>query len=68
MYLEQIHSPADIKGYTPAQRCALAAEMRTALITRASRIGGHIGPNLGVIEATIALHTVFDAPTDKIIY
>ena len=68
MYLEQIHSPSDIKGYTPAQRCALAAEMRAALITRASRVGGHIGPNLGVIEATIALHTVFDAPTDKIIY
>lgn len=68
MYLEQIHSPSDIKGYTPAQRRALAAEMRAALIARASRIGGHIGPNLGVIEATIALHTVFDAPTDKIIY
>ena len=68
MYLEQIHSPADIKGYTPEQRRALAAEMRAALIARASRIGGHIGPNLGVIEATIALHTVFDAPTDKIIY
>ena len=68
MYLEQIHSPSDIKGYTPAQRCALAAEMRAALITRASSVGGHIGPNLGVIEVTIALHTVFDAPTDKIIY
>ena len=68
MYLEQIHSPSDIKGYTPAQRRALAAEMRAALITRASSVGGHIGPNLGVIEATIALHTVFDAPTDKIIY
>ena len=68
MYLEQIHSPSDIKGYTPAQRCALAAEMRAVLITRASSVGGHIGPNLGVIEATIALHTVFDAPTDKIIY
>ena len=68
MYLEQIHSPSDIKGYTPARRRALAAEMRAALIARASRIGGHIGPNLGVIEATIALHTVFDAPTDKIIY
>ena len=68
MYLEQIHSPSDIKGYTPAQRRALAAEIRAALITRASSVGGHIGPNLGVIEATIALHTVFDAPTDKIIY
>jgi len=44
LYLEQIHSPSDIKGYTPAQRRALAAEMRAALIARASRIGGHITP------------------------
>ena len=68
LYLEQIHSPSDIKAYTAEQRRALAEEMRAALIERTSHIGGHIGPNLGVIEATIALHTVFDAPTDKIIY
>ena len=68
MYLETIREPADIKSYTPAQRSALAAEMRTALIQRTSVYGGHIGPNLGIIEATIALHTVFDSPRDKIIF
>ena len=68
LYLEQIHSPSDIKAYTAEQRRALAEEMRAALIERTSHIGGHIGPNLGVIEATIALHTVFDAPTDKMIF
>ena len=68
LYLEQIHSPSDIKAYMAEQRRALAEEMRAALIERTSHIGGHIGPNLGVIEATIALHTVFDAPTDKMIF
>ena len=68
MYLEHISSPADIKGYTAEQRCLLAEEMRTALIHRTSLIGGHIGPNLGIIEATIALHTVFDSPRDKIVF
>ena len=68
MYLEHIRSPADIKGYTAEQRCLLAEEMRTALIHRTSLIGGHIGPNLGIIEATIALHTVFDSPRDKIVF
>ena len=56
MYLETIHEPADIRGYTAEQRRALAGEMRDALIRRTSCIGGHIGPNLGIIEATIALH------------
>ena len=68
MYLETIHEPADIRGYTAEQRRALAREMRDALIRRTSCIGGHIGPNLGIIEATIALHTVFDSPRDKIIF
>ena len=68
MYLETIHEPADIRGYTAEQRRALADEMRDALIRRTSCIGGHIGPNLGIIEATIALHTVFDSPHDKIIF
>ena len=53
MYLEHISSPADIKGYTAEQRRLLAEEMRTALIHRTSLIGGHIGPNLCIIEATI---------------
>ena len=62
MYLERITSPEDIKSYTPAERSALAEEMRAALIRRTSSCGGHIAPNLGIIEATIALHTVFDSP------
>ena len=68
MYLERITSPEDIKSYTPAARAALAEEMRAALIRRTSICGGHIAPNLGIIEATIALHTVFDSPRDKIIF
>ena len=68
MYLETITSPADIKGYTAEQRRVLAREMRDALLKRASIHGGHFGPDFGIIEAIIALHTVFDSPTDKIVY
>ena len=68
MYLERITSPQDIKSYTPAERSALAEEMRAALIRRTSICGGHIAPNLGIIETTIALHTVFDSPQDKIVF
>ena len=68
MYLEKITSPADIKGYTAEQRRELAREMRGALLKRASMHGGHFGPDFGIVEAIIALHTVFDSPTDKIIY
>ena len=68
MYLEKITSPADIKGYGAAERKALAEEMRGALLKRASVHGGHFGPDFGIIETIIALHTVFDSPTDKIVY
>ena len=68
MYLEKITSPADIKGYTAEQRRELAREMRGALLKRASIHGGHFGPDFGIVEAIIALHTVFDSPTDKIVY
>ena len=68
MYLETIKSPADIKGYTAEQRRVLAQEMRDALLKRASVHGGHFGPDFGIIEAIIALHTVFDSPTDNIVY
>ena len=68
MYLETITSPADIKGYGAAERKALAEEMRSALLKRASVHGGHFGPDFGIIETIIALHTVFDSPTDKIVY
>ena len=68
MYLETITSPADIKGYGAAERKALAEEMRGALLKRASVHGGHFGPDFGIIETIIALHTVFDSPPDKIVY
>ena len=68
MYLETINSPADVKKLSVEEMTALAAEMREALIVRASRLMGHVGPDLGFIEATIALHAVFSSPDDKIIY
>ena len=68
LYLENITSPADIKGYGPAERKALAQEMRDAMLRRASIHGGHFGPDFGAVEAIIALHTVFDSPRDKIVY
>ena len=68
MYLEKITSPTDIKGYAAEQRRELAREMRGALLKRASIHGGHFGPDFGIVEAIIALHTVFDSPTDKIVY
>ncbi len=68
LYLEKINEPADIRDYTAEQRRILAREMRDVLIERTSLVGGHIGPNLGIIEATIALHTVFDSPRDKIVF
>lgn len=68
MYLEQINGPSDVKKLRPAQLNALADEMRRTLITKLSRHGGHFGPNLGMVEATIALHYVFDSPTDKFVF
>ncbi len=68
MYLEKINSPADVKKLGTDELKALASEMRNALIFRLSKHGGHCGPNLGMVEATIALHYVFDSPKDKIVY
>lgn len=68
MYLEQINSPQDIKQYSTEQLGELATEMRNALLTKLSVHGGHIGPNLGMVEATIAMHYVFNSPVDKIVY
>ncbi len=68
MYLETINSPADVKKLSLEQLPVLAEEMRHALLLRASRHGGHFGPNFGMVEATIALHYVFDSPKDKIIF
>src|SRR5215467_360579 len=66
--LETIHSPADLKRLNPAQMDELAAEIREFLIQTLSKTGGHLGPNLGVVELTIALHSVFDTPQDRILF
>ena len=66
--LNDIHSPADIRHFDLDGLKSLAAEMRSALMRRLSARGGHVGPNLGMVEATIALHYVFDTPTDKIVF
>lgn len=68
MYLEKINGPEDVKKLTDDEMIKLAAEMRNALLKRASIHGGHFGPNFGMIETTIALHYVFDSPKDKIVY
>lgn len=68
MYIENINSPADVKTLNIMQLNVLAEEMRHALLTRASKHGGHFGPNFGMVEAIIAMHYVFDSPKDKIVF
>lgn len=68
MYIEQVNSPQDIKQFSAEQLRQLAGEIRNALLTKLSAHGGHVGPNLGMVEATIALHYVFNSPTDKMVY
>ncbi len=67
-YLQQIHSPQDVKKLSMEQLHHLADEIRQGVLLRDSNIGGHVGPNLGVVEATIAMHYVFDAPKDKFVF
>ncbi|MXS73385.1 1-deoxy-D-xylulose-5-phosphate synthase [Microbacterium sp. CSI-V] len=66
--LPGIHGPRDLDGLTPDQLRQLAAEIRSFLVENVARTGGHLGPNLGVVELTIALHRVFDSPADPIIF
>ncbi|MDN5915454.1 MAG: 1-deoxy-D-xylulose-5-phosphate synthase [Pseudonocardia sp.] len=66
--LAAIRRPADLRGLDPAQLEHLAAEIRGFLIKAVSRTGGHLGPNLGVVELTIALHRVFDSPRDTLVW
>src|SRR5215471_14609113 len=66
--LESIASPRDLKALTPDQLPALASEIRDVLIETVSRTSGHLGPNLGVVELTIALHRVFESPSDRIVF
>ena len=68
MNLKDIKSPADIKGKSIQELANLAAQIRMALMEKLSRHGGHVGPNLGFVEATMALHYVFNSPVDKIIF
>ncbi len=65
--LERIQGPADVKAVPADQIPALAEEIRQFLVDEVSRTGGHLGPNLGVVELTIALHRVFDSPRDSIV-
>src|SRR3954452_10904069 len=66
--LEGIHSPRDLDALSREQLTLLADEIRTFLITEVSKTGGHLGPNLGVVELTMAIHRVFDSPHDSIVF
>ena len=66
--IESIKSPADIKGLSQAELISLAQEIRAFLIEKVSKSGGHLGPNLGVVELTMALHRIFDSPRDVILF
>ncbi|WP_285751139.1 1-deoxy-D-xylulose-5-phosphate synthase [Lentzea sp. NBRC 105346] len=66
--LESVHGPADLKRMTDAELGELCGEIRGFLVEKVSRTGGHLGPNLGVVELTVALHRVFDSPHDPIVF
>jgi len=66
--IESIKSPADIKGLSQEELLSLAQEIRTFLIEKVSKSGGHLGPNLGVVELTMAIHRVFDSPRDVVLF
>lgn len=68
MYIEKIMSPAFLKGLNLEELNIVADETRQAVLNRVSKHGGHVGPNLGFVEATVALHYVFDAPKDKLVF
>ncbi len=67
-HLARITSPQDLKGMSPEELAVVAAEIRDFLVAKVSRTGGHLGPNLGVVELTLALHRVFDSPRDRILF
>ncbi len=66
--LDRITAPADLRDLDPAELALLAAEIRDFLVAKVSRTGGHLGPNLGVVELTLALHRVFDSPRDRLLF
>lgn len=66
--LDKINSPQDVKKLSLEEMESLAQDIREAILTRVNTIGGHLGPDLGIVEATIALHYVFNSPVDKIVF
>lgn len=66
--LDKINSPQDVKELTVEEMETLASEIRNGILTRVNAIGGHLGPDLGIVEATIALHKVFNSPVDKFVF
>lgn len=68
MYIEKINSPTDLKTLTTEEMKVLASEIRDGLMNRLSKKGGHFGPNFGFVEATIAMHYVFNSPKDKFVF
>ena len=68
MYIEKIKSPAELKQLNIEALKVVADETRQAILNRVSKHGGHVGPNLGFVEATVALHYVFDTPKDKLVF
>ncbi len=68
MLLEKVLSPQDIKSFSIEQLKTLSEEIRNGVLNRDSNIGGHVGPNLGIVEATVAMHYVFNCPEDKFVF
>src|SRR3954469_1664640 len=66
--LESLHGPSDLKRLSAEDLPRLAAEIRDFLVDKVTTTGGHLGPNLGVVELTIAVHRVFDSPTDAVVW
>src|SRR5215510_7490250 len=67
-YLDMVKEPLHVKKLTPEQLLQLAEEIRQELITVLAKNGGHLGPNLGVVELTLSLHRVFSTPKDKFVW
>ena len=66
--LESLAGPQDLKALSPAQLAELSAEIRAFLVEKVSRTGGHLGPNLGVVELTLSIHRTFDSPKDLVLF
>ena len=68
MVLDKVNSPEDLKKLEISELYKLSDEMRELIIKKVNTTGGHLGPNLGIVEATIALHYVFNSPVDKFVF